>query len=196
MCNAYRLVTDAATLFEGFSQTRIKIRFSEGTPNIEAREDIKITDSAPIVRSVDGEPGVGDLAQRRWSWPGQNRKPVYNFRSDGREFASGRCLIPADGYYEFTDPADTKKKRNDKWLFTKSGEPWFCVAGIWRADAQVGEAFTMLTMPPGLDIAPYHDRQIAILDREDWAAWLDHSISANAVLKPLPAGSLAVEQVG
>ena len=54
----------------------------------------------------------------------------------------------------------------------------------------------MLTMAPGPDIAPYHDRQIAILDREDWAAWLDHSISAKAVLKPLPAGSLAVEQVG
>ena len=50
MCNAYRLVTDAASLFEGFSQTRIKIRFSEGAPNIQAREDIKITDSAPIDR--------------------------------------------------------------------------------------------------------------------------------------------------
>jgi putative SOS response-associated peptidase YedK len=196
MCNAYRLVTDAATLFEGFSQTRIKIRFSEGTPNIEAREDIKITDSAAIVRAVDGEFGVADFVQRRWSWPGQNRKPVYNFRSDGREFSSGRCLIPADGFYEFTDPADKAKKRKDKWLFTKAGEPWFCVAGIWRSDAQVGEAFTMLTMPPGPDIAPYHDRQIAILDRAAWATWLDHSISAKTILKPLLAGSLAVEQVG
>ena len=195
MCNAYRLVTDPASLFEGFSQTRIKIRFSEGTPNIEAREDIKITDTAPIVRAVDGERDTGDLVQRRWSWPGQNRKPVYNFRSDGREFASGRCLIPADGFYEFTDPAD-KKKRKDKWLFTKTGEPWFCVAGIWRADKDVGEAFTMLTMPPGPDIAPYHDRQIAILNRADWAAWLDVSISDKATLKPLPTGSLAVEQVG
>ena len=139
---------------------------------------------------------TGDLVQRRWSWPGQNGKPVYNFRSDGREFASGRCLIPADGFYEFTDPADKKKKRKDKWLFTKTGEPWFCVAGIWRTDKEVGEAFTMLTMPPGPDIAPYHDRQIAILDRADWAAWLDHSVSAKAILKPLPAGSLAVEQVG
>ena len=119
MCNAYRLVTDAATLFDGFSHTRIKIRFSEGKPNIEAREDIRITDSAPIVRAIDGEPEAGDLVQRRWSWPGQNRKPVYNFRSDGREFASGRCLIPADGFYEFTEPADKTKKRKDKWLFTK-----------------------------------------------------------------------------
>ena len=56
MCNAYRLVTNAATLFEGFSHTRIKIRFSEGAPNIQAREDIKITDFAPIVRAVEGEP--------------------------------------------------------------------------------------------------------------------------------------------
>jgi putative SOS response-associated peptidase YedK len=196
MCNAYRLVTDAASLFEGFSETRIKIRFSEGTPNIEAREDIKITDMGPIVRAIDGEPDAGDLVQRRWSWPGQSRKPVYNFRSDGREFPSGRCLIPADGFYEFTDPKDKKKKRKDKWLFTKSGEPWFCVAGIWRTDKDVGEAFTMLTMPPGPDIAPYHDRQIAILGRADWAAWLDSSVSAKAILKALPAGTLSVEQVG
>jgi putative SOS response-associated peptidase YedK len=196
MCNDYRLLTNVATLFEDFSETRIRIRFSEGRPNIEAREDIKITDMGPIVRAVEGEPQSGDLVQRRWSWPGQNRKPVYNFRSDGREFASGRCLIPADGFYEFTDPVDTKKKRKDKWLFTKVGEPWFCIAGIWRADSQVGEAFTMLTMPPGPDIAPYHDRQIAILDRKDWALWLDPSVSAKAILKPLPAGALAVEQVG
>ena len=195
MCNDYRLEVETAKIFEDFADLKIKIRFSEGTPNIEAREDIKITDTAPIVRAVDGEPEAGDLVQRRWSWPGQNRKPVYNFRSDGREFASGRCLIPADGFYEFTDPAD-KKKRKDKWLFTKTGEPWFCVAGIWRADKDVGEAFTMLTMPPGPDIAPYHDRQIAILNRADWAAWLDVSISAKATLKPLPARSLAVEQVG
>jgi putative SOS response-associated peptidase YedK len=195
MCNDYRLLTNAAELFDGFSETRIKIRFPEGAPNIEAREDIKITDTAPIVRAVDGEPGDGDLVQRRWSWPGQNGKPVYNFRSDGREFASGRCLIPADGFYEFTEPADKKKKRKDKWLFTKAGEPWFCIAGIWRTDKQAGEAFTMLTMPPGPDIAPYHDRQIAILDRAGWAAWLDHSVSAKAILKPLPAGSLAVQQV-
>jgi putative SOS response-associated peptidase YedK len=196
MCNDYRLLTNAAALFEGFSETRIKIRFSEGAPNIEAREDIKITDSAPIVRASDDGAGTGDLVQRRWSWPGPSGKPVYNFRSEGREFASGRCLIPADGFYEFTDPADKKKKRKDKWLFTKAGEPWFCIAGIWRTGSQVGEAFTMLTMPPGPDIAPYHDRQIAILHRADWAAWLDLSVSAKTILKPLAAGSLAVEQVG
>lgn len=196
MCNAYRLLTDAASLFDGFSETRIKIRFSEGAPNLEAREDIKITDMGPIVRAIRGEPEAGELVQRRWSWPGAGGKPVYNFRSDGREFASGHCLILADGFYEFTDPADKKKKRKDKWLFTKTGEPWFCIAGIWRADKAGGEAFTMLTVPPGPDIAPYHDRQIAVLNRTDWARWLDPSVSAKAILKPLPAGGLAAEQVG
>jgi putative SOS response-associated peptidase YedK len=195
MCND-RLLTASATLFDGFSEIKIPIRFSEGKPNLEAREDIKITDTAPTVRMADDEPGAGEMVQRRWSWPGQNRKPVYNFRSDGREFTTGRCLIPADGFYEFTDPADKKKKRKDKWLFTKTGEPWFCIAGIWRSVKDAGEAFTILTMPPGPDIAPYHDRQIAILDRADWAAWLDPSMSAKMLLKPLPSGALTVQQVG
>lgn len=196
MCNDYRLEVEASAIFEAFADLKIKIRFSEGTPNIQARQDIKITDSAPIVRSIEGEPGAGDLVQRRWSWPGPNGKPVYNFRSEGREFTSGRCLIIADGFYEFTAPADKKKKRQDKWLFTKKGERLFCIAGIWRANKDVGEAFTMLTMEPGADIAPYHDRQIAILGRAEWAAWLDPSVSSKTILKPLPPGSLVVEQVG
>ena len=84
------------------------------------------------MRTVEGVRGEGDMVQRRWSWPGPNKRPVYNFRSDGREFASNRCLIVADGFYEFTDPKDPKKKRKDKWLFTKRDEPIFCIAGIWR----------------------------------------------------------------
>ena len=102
----------------------------------------------------------------------------------------------AEHRLQFTDPADKKTKRKDKWLFTKKDEPIFCIAGIWRNTPEVGEAFTMLTMPPGADIAPYHDRQIVILDRDAWANWLDPSISAKSVIKPLPPGTLRVEQVG
>ncbi|MDO6415361.1 SOS response-associated peptidase [Sphingomonas sp. BIUV-7] len=194
MCNDYRLLVDAASIVEDFADLKIRIDFSEGVPNIEARQDIKITDMAPIVRTH--ERGSGDLVQRRWSWPGPTGKPVYNFRSDGREFEAGRCLIVADGFYEFTTPSDPTKKRKDKWLFTRRDQPLFCIAGIWRTDPKVGEAFTMLTMPPGPDIAPYHDRQIAILDRSVWIDWLDPRIAASELLKPLPAGSLQVEQVG
>jgi putative SOS response-associated peptidase YedK len=196
MCSDYRLEVEAAAIFEDFADLKIKIRFCEGTPNIQARQDVKITDTAPIVRTIDGEVDAGDLVQRRWSWLGQNGKPVYNFRSEGREFTSGRCLIIADGFYEFTDPPDKKKKRKDKWLFTKRDRSWFCIAGIWRANKDVGEAFTMLTMEPGPDIAPYHDRQIVILERSALADWLNPSISAKSIIKPLPAGVLHVEQVG
>lgn len=194
MCNDYRLEVDIATIAEDFEDLKIKITFSEGVPNVAPRADIKITDTAPIVRSL--ERGAGDFVQRRWSWPGPSGKPVYNFRSEGREFGSGRCLIVADGFYEFTTPEDPKKKRKDKWLFTKKGERLFCIAGIWRPHPHVGEAFTMLTLEPGPDVAPYHDRQIAVLDREQWADWLDPSIPARDVLRTLPAGSLEVVQVG
>jgi putative SOS response-associated peptidase YedK len=196
MCNDYRLMVDVASIVEDFADLKIKIRFSEGSPNIQAREDIKITDMGPIIRSFAGAPGEGDLLQRRWSWPGRNKRPVYNFRSDGREFTNNRCLIVADGFYEFTDPAEKGKKRKDKWLFTKRNEPIFCIAGIWRETKDVGEAFTMLTMEPGPDIAPYHDRQIVILERETWADWLDPTVPARDLIKPLSAGSLLVEQVG
>ncbi len=104
-----------------FAAADIEVRSSESTPNIEPRDSIKITDTAAIVRTVDGARGAGDLVQRRWSWPGPSKRPVYNFRSEGREFASGRCLIVADGFYEFTDPAEKGKKRKAKWLFTKAG---------------------------------------------------------------------------
>ena len=78
----------------------------------------------------------------------------------------------------------------------KSGEPIFAIAGIWRDTKDVGEAFTMLTMEPGPDIAPYHDRQIVILERDAWNDWLDPTVPAQSLIRPLSAGSLAVEQVG
>jgi hypothetical protein len=71
----------------------------------------------------------------------------------------------------------TRTNGRTKRLFTKAGELWFCIAGIWRSDKDVGEAFTMLTMPLGPDIAPYHDRQIAILDRADWAVARSDGVS-------------------
>lgn len=196
MCNDYRLMVELASVIEEFEQLKIKIRFPEGRPNIEPREDIKITDTAPIVRTIEGEREAGELVQRRWSWPGPTRKPVYNFRSEGREFTSNRCLVIADSFFEFTTPDDPKKKRKDKWMFKKVGEPIFAIAGIWRNTNDVGEAFTMLTMPPGPDIAPYHDRQIVILERKAWVDWLNPKVSAQSVIRPLPEGSLSVERVG
>ncbi len=195
MCNDYRLEVDIASIIQDFDNLQIKIETSEGMPNVPARADIKMTDVAPIVKSSESGRGFGELVNRRWSWPGQNGKPVYNFRSEGREFASHRCLILTDGFYEFTKPEDPKQKRQNKWLFTMQDHRWFCVAGIWRAHPDVGEAFTMLTMDAGDDIAPYHHRQIIPLARQQWADWLDPTVSAEEVLKYLPGGSLPAERV-
>jgi len=195
MCNDYRLKVDVGTIIEEFADLKIRIRFNEGVPNLEPRDDIKITDTGAIVRGTE-DTEEAELVQRRWSWPGANKRPVYNFRSEGRDFTSNRCLILADGFYEFTDPKEPAKKRKDKWLFTMPGQSVFCIAGIWRSHPEIGEAFTMLTTAPGPDVVPYHDRQIVILDRAVWADWLDPNVPAQSLIRPLPAGALSVEQVG
>jgi putative SOS response-associated peptidase YedK len=59
----------------------------------------------------------------------------------------------------------------------------------------IGEAFTILTTEPGSDVAPIHDRQIVVLERSNWLAWLDMTRPESELLRPLPAGSLTVEQV-
>jgi len=193
MCNDYRLEVDIASIAQDFDGLKIKIDMPEGTPNIAAREDIKISDVAPIVRTGEVR-GTGQLVNRRWSWAGQGGKPVYNFRSEGREFTSHRCLILTDGFYEFTKPEDPKQKRKTKWLFTLRDHSWFCIAGIWRQTPE-GEAFTMLTTEPGEDVAPYHSRQIVALTRDQWSEWLDPTVPAGAVLRALPKGSLSATQV-
>src|SRR6476659_303736 len=190
MCNLYtqsKSVDEVARIFRGL---HLPISFPEGAPNLQAK-DIAITDPGPIVRTTSD--GRFELVVRRWSWPGPSGKPVYNFRSDGREFGSGRCLVIADGFYEFTTPTDAKAKRKDRWLFTMPGAPMIGIAGLARTDPGVGEAFTMLTTEPGPDVAPYHGRQIAVLPPERWAAWLNHEVPERELLKPLPAGSLAVQ---
>src|SRR3954462_12260909 len=114
MCNDYRSRVELGTIGQEFNDLRMPLSFPEGLPNLEPRDDIRITDRAPIVRI--GPAGV-ELVQRRWSWPGPGGKPVYNSRGGGREFCSGRCLIPADGFYKFPAAGEPRKdKRKDKWL--------------------------------------------------------------------------------
>jgi putative SOS response-associated peptidase YedK len=191
MCNLYTQSKSVDEVARLFRDLQMPLSYPDGIPNLQPRE-IAITDPAPIVRA--GAAGF-ELAVRRWSWPGPGGKPVFNYRSDGREFASGRCLILADGFFEFTAPPDAKAKRKHKWRFTLAGQPVFAIAGLWRSDPAVGEAFTMLTTEPGEDVRPYHNRQVVVLPPAEFGRWLDPSIPARELAKPLPAGSLEVEQV-
>jgi putative SOS response-associated peptidase YedK len=166
------------------------LSFPEGIPNLQA-QDIAITDRGPIVRA-GSKPDEFELLIRRWSWPGPGGKPVYNFRSEGREFTSGRCLIIASGFYEFTKPADLKQKRKDRWMFTASDQTLIGIAGLVRSVPDVGEAFTMLTTEPGPDVAPFHSRQVAVLPTRYWRSWLDNSAPAGALLQSAPGSTLSV----
>lgn len=188
MCNNYASHVPANRIAEAFSETGFPLRFDGGAiPNLEPRDDIRIGDTAPIiVRSDDGPL----LRQMPWAWKSPQGRPVFNFRSDDRSFAnSARCLIPADGFYEFTD-AEPGQKRKTKWLFTLAGEPWFWIAGIVKNDA-----WAMLTTAPGPDIAPYHNRQIVLLQRDQAMDWLNLRRPESDLLIPAPAGTLAVEKV-
>jgi putative SOS response-associated peptidase YedK len=191
MCNLYTQTRSTDEIARMFAALQMPLRFPEGIPNLEPR-DICITDPAPIVRASEAAPGEYELVVRRWSWPGPGGKPLYNFRSDGREFPAGRCLIMADGFYEFTAPADPKQKRKDRWLFADPGGDPLGIAGFVRTMPGVGEAFTMLTAPPGPDVEPLHGRQVALVAPAQWRAWLDHAIRATELLGPSPAGTLKV----
>ncbi len=189
MCNLYTQTTAPEAMRQLFARLDMPLGFPEGIPNLQPR-DVAITDPGPIVRA--GNEGY-DLLVRRWSWPGPGGKPVYNFRSDGREFASGRCLILADGFYEFTAPADPRQKRKDRWLFTAADGHMLGIAGLLRPVPEVGEAFTMLTCSPGEDVAPYHSRQVAVLPPASWRAWLDGAAPASRLIGPVPGGTLGVQ---
>ena len=190
MCNLYQLEAGPDAIRRIFEGLPLPLSFPEGVPNFQPR-DVCITERAPVVRWSAG--GTAELVERRWSWPGPEGKPVYNFRSEGRQFGRGRCLIPADSFYEFTAPADPKAKRKDRWRFRPAGGEPFAIAGLIRADPAVGEAFTMLTTAPGPDIAPYHSRQIVIVTAPHWRGWLDGS-DADCLVRPLPAGTLTAER--
>lgn len=190
MCNEAARRIELGLLRDDFSQLRIPLSFPEGAPNMEPLPSFRITDLTVIVRAAPG--GGAELVTRRWSWPGAGGRPVYNYRSDGRDLRVGRCLIPVDAFFEFTAPADPAVKRKTRWACTKAGEPWFCLAGLWRAHPTAGEAFTMVTCPPGLDIASVHARQVVVVERTYWARWLDGSASSESICQPAPAGTLEV----
>jgi putative SOS response-associated peptidase YedK len=155
---------------------------------LEPRDDIWPTEPAPVFRRREN--GV-EMVQLRWGFPPARPKgaPVINFRSEGRRFPKGRCLIPASHFFEFTGAKSPKSK----WKFTKAGEDWFCFAGLWRPVPDGDDAFTLLTTEPGYDVAPIHNRQMVVLERADWLAWLDLTRPEQELLRPLPAGGLLLK---
>jgi len=111
-------------------------------------------------------------------------------------FATHRCLIVADGFYEWRAEEIGKKP---VWITRPSREP-FAFAGLWaearRRDGPSVHSCAIVTCEPGEVVAPIHDRMPVILERPGEAAWLDPQTPADqlrALLKP--TDDLAVTEV-
>lgn len=188
MCNDYGNRIPYRDYAEAFSQLKIPLVFPnpDAAPNLEPRDEIWPTELAPVIRPVADSV---ELVHLPWGLAPSNPKGrvVINMRSEGRSFTRDRCLVPASHYYEFTGAKSPKTR----WRFTKADEDWFCFAGL-LGPGKDDQAFTLLTTDAGPDVAPIHNRQPVVLDREAWAAWLDASRPSQDLLKASPAGSLHV----
>ncbi|MCE3288844.1 MAG: hypothetical protein K0R83_856 [Caulobacter sp.] len=184
MCNNYANHIPPADTFEAFSESRFPLVFPGGPPNLEPNDDIRPTDLAPVILPQ------GDhctLVRLRWGLlPSQpKRPPVINMRSEGRRFERGRCLVPASSFFEFTG----EKSPKTRWRFSRADGDWFCFAGFQNGGED--PRFTLLTVDPGPDIVPIHDRQPVALGRSDWDRWL---AGEDGLLTPSPAGTWVVEE--
>ena len=195
MCNDFGNHIPYRAYLEAFRHLKLPLLSPgpESAPNLEPRDEIWPTELAPVIRALDG--GV-ELVQLRWGLAASRPKApvVINMRAEGRNFTRGRCLVPASHYYEFTGT----KRPKTRWRVQRVDGEWFCFAGLGgrgrTSDGTDVEAFTLLTVTPGPDLAPYHDRQPVVLPREIWTAWLDPAQPAQTLLKPAAPGVLRVTE--
>ena len=108
---------------------------------------------------------------------------------------SHRCLVLADGFYEWVSAEDPKQPRVPLHFSLASGAS-FCFAGLWTTWRSEVRSCSVITTTANELVAPVHDRMPVVLtEPEAWEAWLDPELSAAdvaALLAPLPAGSLDV----
>jgi putative SOS response-associated peptidase YedK len=111
-------------------------------------------------------------------------------------FATHRCLIVADGFYEWRAEETGKKP---VWITRPDHEP-FAFAGLWagarRSDGSKVHSCAIVTCEPGEVVAPIHDRMPVILGREAEADWLDPEAGPEQLMRLLaPTDGLIVTEV-
>jgi putative SOS response-associated peptidase YedK len=191
MCNNYEQLVAWEDFRRMMEQLELGMPTGQSEADLPRAEDIRINDPGPVMRAAGN---VVELVPMTFGFPPARPRggPVFNFRSEGRRFdKSNRCLVPASAFFEFTGTRYPKAKHR----FTLAGAPFMAIAGLWRETEGALPAFAMLTTEPGEDVRPYHDRQVAVLRPEDWAAWLYLTRPERELLRPLPKGALQVETV-
>ncbi|MEN8144059.1 MAG: SOS response-associated peptidase [Gemmatimonadota bacterium] len=217
MCGRFSLATPAkewAALFEVES------------PDVSPRYNIAPTQDIIAVRAAAGGAGQGgadaqtcpsreverEVVELRWGLvPFWARSPdfeasTFNARSETaasrpafREpLRHRRCLIPADGFYEWTAAG---KHRQPHWIH-RPGERPFAFAGLWDSWTSPEGSLnscTILTTRANEVLLPIHPRMPVILDEADFARWLDPALTdpdrLEDLLAPFPSEKLRVRAV-
>jgi putative SOS response-associated peptidase YedK len=119
-----------------------------------------------------------------------------SFRS---AFKSRRCLIAADGYFEW----QKRDGHKQPWYFRLKGGPLFAFAGLWERwsppDGEAVESCTILTTTANALARPVHDRMPVLVDPADFGVWLDPAEKPDAVqalLRPFPPEAMEAYPVG
>lgn len=183
--------------------------------NFPARYNIAPTQPIAIARI--GERRAREFALVRWgfvpSWAKKDyfekvgAKPLINARGETvaekptfrGAFKRRRCLVPADGFYEWRTEAGARQP----YLIKPSAGGVFAFAGIWETavDPDGGEIDTaaIITAAAGGDISPLHNREPVVIARENFAAWLDiderETEAALSMIAGQPKGFWAFHQV-
>jgi putative SOS response-associated peptidase YedK len=169
-------------------------------PRLEPRYNLAPTDPVAVVRQEDAG---RHLRLMRWGLvPGWAKDPgvgarMFNARAETvadkpafrAAFRRRRCLIPADGFYEW-QPRERGPKQ--PWYFhTITGHP-LALAGLWdrwkRPEGDVLESCTIITAPAAGPVGEVHDRMPVIVEPGDFATWLDPGTVEPGVLKAILAG--------
>jgi len=195
MCGRYVLAESPRKLAKRFN-----VPETPDLPFDGSRYNIAPTQEVPIVRQ---RVNARELALVRWglvpSWAKDLKigSQMINARADSiavkpsfREaFKARRCLVPADGFYEWLKTDDGKQPY---YICLKNGEP-FAFAGLWERwldeQEKAIESCTIITTDANLLMKPLHKRMPVILVPDDYSSWLDSTTKQDDLLflcRPFP----------
>ena len=183
---------------------------------IDERPRFNIAPTDPVIAVRRGGAGHNEAGVLRWGlvpdlWAEEKgQRPLINARAETvatqpafrESFEKRRCLIPADGFYEWRRDPEGKQPI---W-FSRSDElggELFAFAGIWARLEKKGEAplvsCALITCPPNELMQPVHDRMPVVLPPDAESTWIDPDADPGVLLDLLrPAGEdvLRMREVG
>jgi putative SOS response-associated peptidase YedK len=202
MCGRFSLHAAGAALAEQFGLAEV--------PELEPRYNIAPTQPVLVVRQEDDtrrlravqwglvpnwadDPAIG---ARLINARGETVAEKPSFRT---AFARRRCLVPADGFYEW-QASGKGRPRQPFYIRMQDTRP-FAFAGLWEywegAEGAL-ETCTIITTEPNDLLRPLHNRMPVILPAADYAQWLDPDTPRGplgALLQPYPAEEMTAYPV-